>query len=149
MSFISAAPAAPVPAPDGQPSCTAGRRNCCIKRSTHPNWSPGPPRSRAADLGYPVCHSSPRACGACFAALGHGEDALRLNATVPPVQRVGNYPRPIRIDGISEHPRRDEKAAPPFPSMSDDCCGWSTSVPLPQRLRFSEPTTISPSAHLT
>ena len=42
-----------------------------------------PPRSPAAGPGCPVCHGSPRDRGACLVALGRGEDALWLNATVP------------------------------------------------------------------
>ena len=43
-----------------------------------------PPKSHAASLGCPVCHGFP---WGLLAALGGGEDAFRLNATV----RIGVY----------------------------------------------------------
>jgi hypothetical protein len=58
--------------------------HCCIKRSAHPNWFTARPESAAPGLRMPGLLRFPRLLRGPPPHVGHGEGALRLNATVPP-----------------------------------------------------------------
>ncbi len=64
-------------------SVRKGTGHCCRKRSAHRTWPIWPSRSFAAGFRMSGCWFQ-GVRGACLPTLVHGDDALRLNATVPP-----------------------------------------------------------------